>query len=485
MQYDRERLRAMQHRRVRITQRSVVAWLLAATLLSLMLPANAETADGDDVATPTSATQDASEQGIQFYHGSFDEALQLAKDEEKSVFVDVYTVWCGPCVVMQETVFREPKVGEYFNKRFVSFKFDAEDESQNGPELAARYDIGVYPTYLLLDPDGKEVNRASGSMTADRFIAMVSQLLGESSSSFDLLQERYADGDRSLEFLQQFLLDAMVELGLRPSPEDTLEGVREYFAEYEKYQAIAEEYFIARTYPELINDVDVQLIMFYLERIPRGHEVVEFVIANYDDVLAVSSDAAMSQFALNATLGAVAESAQVGDEKFTQYIEALYEKPLIHAVEYERNRYASSSLLPEAMKSNWEIRFLVAKADWNELLAVYQTRFEKQDDVSARQYSAAARDLSRSEVQAHREVAVEYGKRAFELDSKDPMVAVSYLGALHATGRGTELRRIAETYRGGLSESEADQAKRALFERVAAGWLQEPTDEALTDESEE
>lgn len=69
---------------------------------------------------------------MEFFHGSFDGALAEAREQGKKVFLDVYTDWCGPCIVMQETVFVLPEVGDYFNARFVNYKLDAEDESIGG-----------------------------------------------------------------------------------------------------------------------------------------------------------------------------------------------------------------------------------------------------------------------------------------------------------------------------------------------------------------
>ena len=44
-------------------------------------------------------------QGIEFSHGTWKEVLAKAKQEDKLVFIDVYTSWCGPCKKMAAKVF--------------------------------------------------------------------------------------------------------------------------------------------------------------------------------------------------------------------------------------------------------------------------------------------------------------------------------------------------------------------------------------------
>ena len=69
---------------------------------------------------------EAQEQGVQFQELTFQEALNKAKAENKLVFVDCYTSWCGPCKYMLNNVFVLPEVGEFFNEHFVNVKYDME-----------------------------------------------------------------------------------------------------------------------------------------------------------------------------------------------------------------------------------------------------------------------------------------------------------------------------------------------------------------------
>ena len=54
-------------------------------------------------------------QGIDFFGGSWTEALEKAAAEDKLIFVDAYAEWCGPCKVMAARVFPDAEVGDYFN----------------------------------------------------------------------------------------------------------------------------------------------------------------------------------------------------------------------------------------------------------------------------------------------------------------------------------------------------------------------------------
>ena len=69
----------------------------------------------------TSMTAFAQDGGIQFAEGSWEEVLRQAAEQNKLIFVDVYTDWCGPCKMMSRNVFPASEVGAFFNEHFINY----------------------------------------------------------------------------------------------------------------------------------------------------------------------------------------------------------------------------------------------------------------------------------------------------------------------------------------------------------------------------
>ncbi len=141
------------------------------------------------------------EQGIVFEQGSWQDVLAKAKKEDKLVFVDVYTSWCGPCKKMVAEVFPLKEVGDVFNAAFVNYKIDA--EKGEGIQIAKQFGVKSYPTYLFVNGDGVLVYRSGGYNEAKLFLNEAAIAIKEKHDPKPLAEwdDEYRAGNRDKDFL--------------------------------------------------------------------------------------------------------------------------------------------------------------------------------------------------------------------------------------------------------------------------------------------
>lgn len=118
----------------------------------------------------TQAFDEPKTPGIQFYHGTWKQALTKAKAEKKLIFLDAYTTWCGPCKWMQAKSFPNKQVGDVYNSKFINMKVDM--EAGEGIMLSNKYPVDGYPTLFFIDGDGKVVKKIMGAQTPDQLLAI-------------------------------------------------------------------------------------------------------------------------------------------------------------------------------------------------------------------------------------------------------------------------------------------------------------------------
>lgn len=98
--------------------------------------------------------------GISFHEGNYSQARKLAKETNKTIFIDGFTEWCGPCKKMASEVFTDKEVGSYFNSNFINMKVDM--EKTDGMLISRRYSVNFYPTLLFIKPSGQLVRKEVG-----------------------------------------------------------------------------------------------------------------------------------------------------------------------------------------------------------------------------------------------------------------------------------------------------------------------------------
>ncbi len=144
-------------------------------------------------------------QGIVFEKLTFEECLKKAKAEDKLLFIDFYTEWCGPCKRVSREVFPKKDIGDFYNKHFVNLKIDA--EKGEGPELAKKYKIDTYPTFLFINFKGEIIHKKIGVSKNNSHddIAELGRIAIDPKRNQYGMNKRYESGDRSPEFIKIYL----------------------------------------------------------------------------------------------------------------------------------------------------------------------------------------------------------------------------------------------------------------------------------------
>ena len=85
-------------------------------------------------------------------------------NSDKTVLIDFYADWCGPCKMFSPVV--EAVAAENEDIKVVKIDVD------NAQDIAIKYQVMSIPTTVVIK-DGKEVNRAVGMMSKSDLVEMV------------------------------------------------------------------------------------------------------------------------------------------------------------------------------------------------------------------------------------------------------------------------------------------------------------------------
>jgi tetratricopeptide (TPR) repeat protein len=143
--------------------------------------------------------------------GTLDQALAKAKANDRWVLIDVFATWCGPCHEMDEKVYPREDVSKALAAGFVTLKRDG--EQGEGLEIAKRHHVVGFPTLLVLDASGAEVDRLMGFVSAKDLTQTLQQFRAGKGTLAEL-EKRLAGaaGDEAL------LLDVGTRHAMRGDP---------------------------------------------------------------------------------------------------------------------------------------------------------------------------------------------------------------------------------------------------------------------------
>ncbi len=147
-------------------------------------------------------------QGVRFQEKDIDQLVAEAKQQGKMVFVEIYLKGCSHCEAIAP-VLEEEKVGDFFNPKFVSAKYEANTPFSKGLQEKKNLYFPEFPLFFFFDADGNLLHQASPSdqPTRPEFIAEVLRHANEAlapATRTSGYAARYGQGDRDPNFLLNY-----------------------------------------------------------------------------------------------------------------------------------------------------------------------------------------------------------------------------------------------------------------------------------------
>jgi len=102
---------------------------------------------------------------------SLEQALALARAEDKLVLADMSAIWCPACRKLDRVVFADPAVQAAIRKSYVFTRI--EYESAEGEAFMDEYDLRGFPTLVILDADGRLIRELPVTFDPEQFRKLI------------------------------------------------------------------------------------------------------------------------------------------------------------------------------------------------------------------------------------------------------------------------------------------------------------------------
>ncbi len=134
---------------------------------------------------------------ISFTDLSYSQALKVAREQDKYLFIDFFADWSGPCKTMEKTVFTDARVADYMNKNYISLRIDVEKQEA---ALVKQLKVEILPTMMFYDPQGKLLHRQEVTLTPESFLTMATQMVNLADYT-----KSYQRNDDNTEFVSNYV----------------------------------------------------------------------------------------------------------------------------------------------------------------------------------------------------------------------------------------------------------------------------------------
>ncbi|HEV7998521.1 MAG TPA: thioredoxin family protein [Planctomycetaceae bacterium] len=119
------------------------------------------------ITSPALAAEYSSPTWRHDFHAAEAEAKRL----NRPLLVHFHAKWCGPCQTMNREVLSDPAVLGQLGSTVIAVKIDSDEH----PDLVARFGIDKLPTDIFLDPSGYVLDRSSGMSDREQYMSLIAR----------------------------------------------------------------------------------------------------------------------------------------------------------------------------------------------------------------------------------------------------------------------------------------------------------------------
>jgi uncharacterized protein len=119
------------------------------------------------------------------WHPWSDSVFAQAKSEGRFVLLDLGTVWCHWCHVMEEVTYRDSAITDLVGRRYLAVRVDADAR----PDLANRYEDYGWPATIVFDSNGSEIVKRRGYLPPGQMASMLQAIIDDPSPGPSVVAE--------------------------------------------------------------------------------------------------------------------------------------------------------------------------------------------------------------------------------------------------------------------------------------------------------
>lgn len=142
----------------------LVVVIICIAVASVMIYNNSKSGKQTDVISGKGSVQSSDVLTIDWQ--GYTQGMELAKTENKHIFLYFYADWCTYCTKLKKTTFQNEAVLTYLKDNFISISVDTDKKK----ELATQWSVRGLPTLWFLKPDNSKINSIPGFVDAEQLL---------------------------------------------------------------------------------------------------------------------------------------------------------------------------------------------------------------------------------------------------------------------------------------------------------------------------